>query len=124
MMWNAISNMIIKAADNMNRGVENAGTAGEGNNGQDYQIKTPDIEGSASGGNEGYTRPAEQETSGTESITNSLGKISDMGKNQLLKLGNKEEEKNGTTNGEEVTSDERLKNIFGDNLPAVCLGTI
>lgn len=117
MMWNAISNMIIKAADNMNRGVENAGTAGEGNNGQDYQIKTPDIEGSASGGNEGYTRPAEQETSGTESITNSLGKISDMGKNQLLKLGNKEEEKNkdGTTNGEEITSDERLKNIFGDN---------
>jgi hypothetical protein len=38
-----------------------------------------------------------------------------MGKNQLLKLGNKEEEKNGTTSGEEITSDERLKNIFGDN---------
>ena len=39
-MWNAISNMIIKAADNMNRGVENAGEAGDGNNGQNYQIST------------------------------------------------------------------------------------
>ena len=36
-MWNAISNMIIKASDNINRGVDNAATeAGEGNNGQNY----------------------------------------------------------------------------------------
>ena len=118
-MWNAMANMIIKAADNMNRGVENAGTAGEGNNGQDYQISTPSAEGGASGSSEGYKGVGEQDTSGTTSIANNLGQATDVAKSQLSKMGNQEDEeknKDGTSNGEGITpSDERLKNIFGDN---------
>ena len=65
-MWNAIAQTIIKATDNMNRGVENASKAGEGNNGQSYQISQSD--GNASGG--GYTTPGEQDVSGVTSLKN------------------------------------------------------
>ena len=113
-MWNAISNMIIKAADNMNRGVENAGEAGDGNNGQNYQISTSSNES----GTSGY-KPVEQDTSGADSLTNNLGKISDMGKSALSKIGTNNEKPDDESQKGVETSDERLKNIFGDNEDAI-----
>jgi len=101
-MFNAISNMIIKASDNINRGVDNAGKAGEGNNGQDYQLGNSDNESSSGG----YT-PTEQTTSGSDAAISNAKNVSDMGKSALSNIVDKGEE--------EDTSDERLKNIFGDN---------
>lgn len=120
-MWNAIANMVIKASDNINRGVENAGKAGEGNNGQDYQISTPSAETGSSGGS-GYT-PSEQDTSGVESASAGMSKLASMGKDALSNVGKNDEggekdesqTKAGISGGEGITSDERLKNIFGDN---------
>lgn len=120
-MWNAIANMVIKASDNINRGVENAGKAGEGNNGQDYQISTPSAETGSSGGS-GYT-PSEQDTSGVESASAGMSKLGSMGKSALSNIGKNDEggekdesqTKAGISGGEGITSDERLKNIFGDN---------
>ena len=113
MIANAISNMIIKAADNMNRGVENASEAGEGNNGVDYSNVSTGSEGGSVGG--GYQKPEEQDTSGTQGVSNAISKIADAGKDALSNIGNNEEEKkeDGTT------SDERLKRIFGDNEDAI-----
>lgn len=120
-MWNAIANMVIKASDNINRGVENAGKAGEGNNGQDYQISTPSAETGSSGGS-GYT-PSEQDTSGVEGASGNMSKLASMGKSALSNIGKNDEggekdesqTKAGISGGEGITSDERLKNIFGDN---------
>lgn len=106
-MWNAIAQTIIKATDNMNRGVENASKAGEGNNGQSYQIS----DSGASGGG-GYTTPGEQDVSAVTSLKNN--KVVDDIKNFF----NKKEEKEGQTENP-VTSDERLKRIFGDNEDAI-----
>ena len=107
-MWNAIAQTIIKATDNMNRGVENASKAGEGNNGQSYQISQSD--GNASGG--GYTTPGEQDVSGVTSLKNN--KVVE----DIKDFFNKKEEKEGQTENP-VTSDERLKRIFGDNEDAI-----
>ena len=107
-MWNAIAQTIIKATDNMNRGVENASKAGEGNNGQSYQIS----DSGASGGGGGYTTPGEQDVSAATSLKNN--KVVEDIKNFF----NKKEEKEGQTENP-VTSDERLKNIFGDNEDAI-----
>ena len=107
-MWNAIAQTIIKATDNMNRGVENASKAGEGNNGQSYQISQSD--GNASGG--GYTTPGEQDVSGATSLKNN--KVVE----DIKDFFNKKEEKEGQTENP-VTSDERLKRIFGDNEDAI-----
>lgn len=107
-MWNAIAQTIIKATDNMNRGVENASKAGEGNNGQSYQISQSD--GNASGG--GYTAPGEQDVSGATSLKNN--KVVE----DIKDFFNKKEEKEGQTENP-VTSDERLKRIFGDNEDAI-----
>ena len=107
-MWNAIAQTIIKATDNMNRGVENASKAGEGNNGQSYQISQSD--GNASGG--GYTTPGEQDVSGVTSLKNN--KVVE----DIKGFFNKKEEKEGQTENP-VTSDERLKRIFGDNEDAI-----
>ena len=112
-MWaNAIANMIIKASDNINRGAENTTKAGEGNNGQDYQIATGDT-GSSGGGGSGYT-PTEQDTSGVEGASGSMSKLASMGKDALSNVGKNNEEKPNDESQPE-TSDERLKNIFGDN---------
>ena len=111
-MWaNAIANMIIKASDNINRGAENTTKAGEGNNGQDYQIATGDT--GSSGGGSGYT-PTEQDTSGVEGASGSMSKLASMGKDALSNVGKNNEEKPNDESQPE-TSDERLKNIFGDN---------
>ena len=113
-MWaNAIANMIIKASDNINRGAENTTKAGEGNNGQDYQIATGDT--GSSGGGSGYT-PTEQDTSGVEGASGSMSKLASMGKDALSNIGKNDDggEKDESQEGVE-TSDERLKNIFGDN---------
>lgn len=107
-MWNAIAQTIIKATDNMNRGVENASKAGEGNNGQSYQISQSD--GNASGG--GYTTPGEQDVSAATSLKNN--KVVE----DIKGFFNKKEEKEGQTETP-VTSDERLKRIFGDNEDAI-----
>ena len=112
-MWaNAIANMIIKASDNINRGAENTTKAGEGNNGQDYQIATGDT-GSSGGGGSGYT-PTEQDTSGVEGASGNMSKLASMGKDALSNVGKNNEEKPNDESQPE-TSDERLKNIFGDN---------
>lgn len=125
-MWNAIANMVIKASDNINRGVENAGKAGEGNNGQDYQISTPSAETGSSGGS-GYT-PSEQDTSGVESASAGMSKLGSMGKSALSNIGKNDEggekdesqKKAGISGGNGITdSDERLKNIFGDDEDAI-----
>ena len=125
-MWNAIANMIIKAADNMNRGVENATKAGEGNNGVDYSNVSTGSEGGSVGG--GYQKPEEQDTSGTQAINNAVSNVKEMGKEALSKIENKdddkgEEKKEAVANTAPVsaptTSDERLKRIFGDNPDAI-----
>lgn len=123
-MWNAIANMIIKAADNMNRGVENAGKAGEGNNGVDYSnIDTGSSEGGAVGSvGGGYQKPSEQDTSGVQSLGNAVNKIKDMGKDILSNKGEEKKEDGTDSSGEipaPVSSDERLKRIFGDNPDAI-----
>ena len=122
-MWNAISNMIIKAADNINRGVENATKAGDGNNGQNYQMETESVDSNASSGGGGYTAPGAQDTSTAEAAGQNMGKIASMGKDLVSNIGgdkNKEDEEEkkeevASAVGGAVTSDERLKNIFGDN---------
>lgn len=125
-MWGAIANMIIKAADNMNRGAENATKAGEGNNGQNYQIEAGDV---PSGGGSSF-KPTEQDTSGAQSVANAGNKIANIGKNALSNIGKDEggnDKGEGTENGADaisnvvpkIGSDERLKNIFGENEDAI-----
>ncbi len=130
-MWNAIANMIIKAADNMNRGVENATKAGEGNNGVDYSNVSTGSEGGSVGG--GYQKPEEQDTSGTQAINNAVSNVKEMGKEALSKIENKDDDKgeekkeavantapvSAPTTSAPTTSDERLKRIFGDNPDAI-----
>lgn len=133
MDWSAISNMIIKAADNMNRGVENAGKAGDGNNGVDYSNVDTGGEGGGSGSGSvgGYQQPEGQNTSGVESTTSAVKGIANMAKDAIANVGSKsgdtdgEEEKKPTDNigggaiSAPTTSDERLKRIFGDNADAI-----
>ena len=135
MDWSAISNMIIKAADNMNRGVENAGKAGEGTNGVDYSNVDTGGEGAGStgGGVGGYQKPEEQDTSGVESTTSAVKGMANMAKDAITNVGSKggdaggEEEKKPDANiaggaspmAGPTTSDERLKRIFGDNPDAI-----
>ena len=134
MDWSAISNMIIKAADNMNRGVENASEAGEGNNGVSYSSVDTGSEHDSSGG--GYQKPGEQDTSSTASVASSLGKL---GKDALSNVGKGDEDEGDKASGASatsassalsningggltkggITSDERLKRIFGDNPDAI-----
>lgn len=123
-MWaNAISNMIIKAADNINRGVENASKAGDGNNGQNYQIEADSVDSNTSSGGGGYTAPGEQDTSTAEAAGKNMGKIASMGKDLVSNIGGDKDKEDEEEKKEEVasevggavTSDERLKNIFGDN---------
>ena len=126
-MWaNAISNMIIKAADNMNRGAENASKAGKGNNGQNYQIDTGDTETTASSG--GYT-PTGGDTSGAEQFAETAKGATSKVQDLVSNIDNKgegdegEEEKEKATEGVAdmgniaggIGSDERIKNIFGEN---------
>ena len=125
--WSAISNMIIKAADNMNRGVENASKAGEGNNGVDYShvAGISGEGGSTKGGGGGYQNPGDQDTSSTASVASSLGKMKDIGKDALSNIGKSDEENKEEGAGvvgnvaTPTTSDERLKRIFGDNEDAI-----
>lgn len=134
MDWSAISNMIIKAADNMNRGVENASEAGEGNNGVSYSSVDTGSEHNSSGG--GYQKPGEQDTSSTASVASSLGKL---GKDALSNVGKGDEGEGDKASGASatsassalsningggltkggITSDERLKRIFGDDEDAI-----
>lgn len=110
-MWNAIANMIIKATDNINRGVENAATSsGDGNNGQSYQVST----NNGSGGGGGYT-PVAQDTSAVSNAAKSTSNFSDTVKSMLPNLGNKSENEKEEEAKANAASDERLKNIFGDN---------
>ena len=130
--WGAISNMIIKAADNMNRGVENASKAGEGNNGVDYSnLDTGNEgEGSSMGTGSGYS-PNEQSTSGVDSATAGIKGMGDMAKSAISskvggvggesKEGEDEDSKTkpGIGGMDIPSSDERLKNIFGENEDAI-----
>ena len=117
-MWGAISNMIIKAADNMNRGAENATKAGDGNNGVDYSNISTGSENSGSAGG-GYQAPEQQDTSSTQSISESLSKLTDMGKDALSNIGKGDEGEQKEEEQTTDTSDERLKNIFGDDRDAI-----
>ena len=117
-MWGAISNMIIKAADNMNRGVENASKAGEGNNGVDYSNISTGSENSGNVGG-GYQAPGEQDTSATEGFSENLSKVTDMGKDALSNIGKGDEGEQKEEEQTTDTSDERLKNIFGDDRDAI-----
>lgn len=123
MMWNAISNMIIKAADNINRGAETASKTESGSNGQNYQIETSDVSGGSGGGSDisgGYTAPETQDTSAASNATNNVTKAIDNIKGQVMnniggnKDDNEDDKKEDVVEGA-TTSDERLKNIFGDN---------
>lgn len=132
-MWNAISNMIIKAADNMNRGVENAGKAGDGNNGVDYSNVDTGGEGGGSGSGSvgGYQQPEGQNTSGVESTTSAVKGIANMAKDAIANVGSKsgdtggKEEKKPTDNigskGEDTDGEEEKKptdNIGGGAISA------
>lgn len=110
-MWNAIANMIIKATDNINRGVENAATSsGDGNNGQNYQVSADN----GSGGGGGYT-PVAQDTSAVSNAAKSTSNFTDTVKSMLPGLGNKSENEKEEEAKANAASDERLKNIFGNN---------
>lgn len=126
MMWNAISNMIIKAADNINRGAETASKTESGSNGQNYQTETSDVSGGSGGGSDisgGYTAPEAQDTSAASNATNNVTKAIDNIKGQVMNNigGDKGEvgDDNGTDENKIDDSDERLKNIFGDNGDAI-----
>ena len=123
-MWGAIANMIIKASDNINRGVENTTKSGDGNNGQDYQIGDTNTASAGSG----YT-PTTQDTSAASSAsgglgntvknaaTDALGKIKQGSptENATTETETKEDEKEKVADVAAEVSDERLKNIFGEN---------
>lgn len=113
-MFQAISNLIVKGLDNQARGLENATKAGEGSKGQNYQIANSDT--SVNTGTPVTTASA-QDTSGTDSIKASLDKIRNVGKDLLSK--NDEKKEDGTQEESPLPSDERLKNIFGDNEDAI-----
>ena len=127
MIANAISNMIIKAADNMNRGVENASEAGEGNNGVDYSnVDTGGEDGATGSVGGGYQKPSEQDTSGTQGVSNAISKVANAGKDALSNIGKGDNNDSGEDKKDAVsdvagniTSDERLKRIFGDNEDAI-----
>ena len=123
-MWaNAISNMIIKAADNINRGAETASKTESGSNGQNYQTETSDVSGGSGGGSDisgGYTAPEAQDTSAASNATNNVTKAIDNIKGQVMNNIGGDKGEGGDDNKEDAvegatTSDERLKNIFGDN---------
>ena len=134
-MWGAISNMIIKAADNINRGTENAADAGEGANGADYSKLAG--EGSEGGTVGGSPKVAEQDTSSVQSAGAAMSKVADMGKSALSNIGNngggeegqqdESQKEGGDTKGigsiggmsMPKPSDERLKNIFGEDEDAI-----
>ena len=134
-MWGAISNMIIKAADNINRGTENATDAGEGANGADYSKLAG--EGSEGGTGGGSPKVAEQDTSSVQSAGAAMSKVADMGKSALSNIGNngggeegqqdESQKEGGDTKGigsiggmsMPKPSDERLKNIFGEDEDAI-----
>ena len=134
-MWGAISNMIIKAADNINRGTENAADAGEGANGADYSKLAG--EGSEGGTGGGSPKVAEQDTSSVQSAGAAMSKVADMGKSALSNIGNngggeegqqnESQKEGGDTKGigsiggmsMPKPSDERLKNIFGEDEDAI-----
>lgn len=136
-MWGAISNMIIKAADNINRGTENATDAGEGANGADYSKLAG--EGSEGGTVGGSPKVAEQDTSSVQSAGAAMSKVADMGKSALSNIGNngggeegqqdesQKDNEGGDTKGigsiggmsMPKPSDERLKNIFGEDEDAI-----
>ena len=138
-MFNAIANMIIKAADNINRGVENASEAGEGNNGQTYQSnvgkglndttkkvaetvsenkteKSDDTKTEEAPAQQ--SKPAEVKGPGSNGINPSIGGGLDIGGG----LGGSEEQTQDVS--QEVSSDERLKRIFGENAPIDCFAKI
>lgn len=117
MDWSAISNMIIKAADNMNRGVENAGKAGDGTNGVDYSNVDTGAEGAGStgGGVGGYQKPEEQDTGGVESTTSAVKGMANMAKDAITNIGSK----GGDTGGEEGQQDESQKDNEGGNTKGI-----
>lgn len=110
MGWD-FSSMIIKAADNINRGVENSTNAGDGNNGQTYQIEKSEGGSSApsSGGVEPIQVDNNSDNSGVESFNEKIQSLTNFGKDALGNLANQQDEEESEA---ETTSDERLKRIF------------
>lgn len=98
-MWNAISNMIIKAADNMNRGVENAATSsGEGNNGQNYQTSSSN----GGGGSPGGYSPTSQDMSSTSNAASAGKALTQQGASMLKNIpsgGGDNDNTTSTTSG-------------------------
>ena len=113
-MFSAIASIITKGLDNQARGLENATKAGEGSKGQNYQIANSDT--SVNTGTP-VTTASVQNTSGTDSIKASLDKIRNIGKEFFNKNDEKKEDEPQEENP--LPSDERLKNIFGDNEDAI-----
>lgn len=118
------SSMIIKAADNMNRGVENATKSGEGANGNDYQIeKGSSGEGDVSGKGTGV-QPVQTTSQDMSSANNAAGNMQSLG-NMGQDLMKSKMDSDSTTDesqkdeSQEETSDERLKRIFKGNEDAV-----
>lgn len=129
-MWGQIAQAIAKIygeneetkRNSVQTMAKTATDAGKGNNGQDYQIKSAD----ASEGASTSTAPSEQDMSANKSFSDSISDI----KSSFSNLGNlgggenktSDDEKNKEENTDSMeldTSDERLKNIFGDNEDAV-----
>lgn len=104
-MWNAIANMIIKAADNMQRGVENSTTAGEGNNGQNYQVENS--EGVSTGGYKGTT----QDTSSANSLAASLNKVTANAKDAIKTAKENDENKNNIKDSKNTVEEEEESEV-------------
>lgn len=114
-MFNAISNMIIKAADNMNRGVENATQAGEGNNGQNYQSNAADnfADKASQVGQDAAQKIAESQKKDEPQSNSVVPNPTDILNQQPDDVSQKG-----------LSSDERLKRIFGESAPIDCFAKI
>ena len=134
MPWGAVAQMIIKASDNINRGTENASKAGEGSNGQNYQSnagknaneavnKVVDELKNNESNTETETAADAGKTAGeaikgpVDNITPSIG----GGGHGGLDIGSNIDSQIGE---DEVSSDERLKRIFGEDCPIECFSKI
>lgn len=105
--------------------VAKAANAGSGTNGNDYAHVSGSNENDTPSNSGGYNGVTPQETSGTQQVANSFSGLANMGKDIISNIGNKDEgeeeskEDNASNVMSENFSDERIKNIFGENQDAI-----
>lgn len=114
------SSMIIKIADNINRGVENATKAGEGANGNEHQIqKGNNIEGGDVSGSSSGVAPVTTDSQDMDSANNAAENMKALGSIGIDAIKSKANTAETGENTEETSSDERLKRIFGGDEDAI-----